>query len=264
MIQPVTQGASQIKTLAKWHFISMMYSHRHPATVFMKIITSALIAPICIAALSSLSQAAVVTVIDDFTTAQSVRIDGVGSNTSTVSSAGTIGGYRTMTLNTVGNIEDQTSLTVSSINDRLALSTPPGATANFTVTWAGAAGAGLGGINFTQDYPDLSLSSIRFALQSADISTNFTWTFEDASGNTASYTGIFPSHLSPNLPYDIKLSDFSNTLSLDWSAIDKISLSGGGTRNADISLVGDIVIVPEPTTALLSALGALCLLRRRR
>jgi hypothetical protein len=46
--------------------------------------------------------------------------------------------------------------------------------------------------------------------------------------------------------------------------INKISLSGGGVAEADISIVGGIVIVPEPTTALLSALGALCLLRRRR
>jgi hypothetical protein len=231
----------------------------------MKSITSALIAPICIAALSSLSNAAVVTVIDDFSSFQNVQASGSNNDTTTVVSAGSIGGYRTMALSTAGNAFQQSALTVFS--NQLALSTPTNATTNFTVTWAGATGAGLGGIDFTQDYPDLSLSSIRFALRSADYTTNFTWTFEDASGNTASYSGNFPVHQSssPNLAYDIKLSDFTNTSSpVDWSLINKISLSGGGVAEADISIVGGIVIVPEPTTALLSALGALCLLRRKR
>lgn len=59
--------------------------------------------------------------------------------------------------------------------------------------------------------------------------------------------------------------DFINSGSpIDWNAINKISLSGGGTLEVDISMVGGVTAVPEPTTALLSALGALGLLRRRR
>ena len=231
----------------------------------MKSIASTLIAPVCIAALSSLSHAAIVTVIDDFSSFQNISLSGTNTDSSTAPLSGVLGGYRTMTLTTSGNSFQQSALTVFS--DQLALSTPTSATTNFTVTWAGAAGAGLGGIDFTQDYPDLSLSSIRFALRSAEHASNFTWTFEDTTGNKASYTGSFSVHSSnlPNLAYDIKLSDFSNTSSpVDWSLINKISLSGGGVAEADISIVGGIVIVPEPTTALLSALGALCLLRRRR
>ncbi|MEY5019349.1 MAG: hypothetical protein RLZ22_437, partial [Verrucomicrobiota bacterium] len=49
-----------------------------------------------------------------------------------------------------------------------------------------------------------------------------------------------------------------------WNAINKISLSGGGVLEADIGIVGGVTSVPEPTTALISALGALSLLRRRR
>ena len=59
--------------------------------------------------------------------------------------------------------------------------------------------------------------------------------------------------------------DFINSGSpIDWNAINKISLFGGGTLEVDISMVGGVTAVPEPTTALLSALGALGLLRRRR
>ena len=267
MIQPVTQGTSQIKTLAKWHINSMTCSLRHPTTVFMKIITSALIAPICIAAtLSSLSNAAVVTVLDNFTTNQSVQVNGAGANTQTIASAGSIGGYRTMTLTSSGNSEDPTTLSVSNTTNRLALSTPVDATANFTVSWAGATGTGFGATDLTP-YEELSLHKLKFALRSADFSSSFTWTFEDISGNSASYTGNFPAESSslPNLQYEINFADFANSGSpVDWNAINKISLSGGGTPELDVSLIGGVTAVPEPTTALLSALGVLCLLRRKR
>ena len=60
-------------------------------------------------------------------------------------------------------------------------------------------------------------------------------------------------------------ADFVNSGSpVDWNSINKVSLSGGGTLEVDISLVGGLTAVPEPTTALLSALGVLGLLRRKR
>ena len=231
----------------------------------MKIVTPTSLALFSVAALCSMSNAATI-VVDNFTTAQSVAVNGEGDNSGTIASAGSIGGYRTMILSSSGNSDQQTSLSVSSVTNRLALSTPPEATANFTVRWAGAAGTGFGATDFTP-YEELSLHKLKFALRSADFSSNFTWTFEDISGNTASYSGTFPVHSSgsPNLQYEINFADFVNSGSpVDWNAINKISLSGGGVLEADIGIVGGITSVPEPTTALISALGALSMLRRRR
>ena len=232
----------------------------------MKTIVTSIFTLVCAAGLSTMSNAASVTIIDNFTTSQSVVVNGAGNNTATVASAGSIGGYRTMTLTSSGNSDVQTSLSVSSTTNRLALSTPVDATANFTVSWAGADGTGFGATDLTP-YEELSLHKIKFALRSADFSSNFTWTFEDISGNSASYTGNFPAESAtlPNLQYEINFTEFVNSGSpVDWNAINKISLSGGGTLEVDISLIGGVTTVPEPTTALLSALGVLGLLRRKR
>jgi hypothetical protein len=233
----------------------------------MKSIASTLIAPVCIAALSSLSHAASVIIIDNYTTGQTVVVNGEGTSNQTIASAGSIGGYRTMTLTSSGNdnINVGTSLAINGTTNRLSLSSPSDATASFTVMWAGADGTGFGATDFTP-YEELSLHKLKFALRSADFPSSFTWTFEDTSENSAFYTGNFLSHssLSPNLPYEINFTEFTNSGSIDWNSINKISLSGGGILELDISMVGGLTAVPEPTTALLSALGVLGLLRRRR
>lgn len=212
-----------------------------------------------------MTNAASVTIIDNFTTSQSVVVNGAGNNTNTIASAGSIGGYRTMTLTSSGNTNNSVSTSVAVSSNRLSLSTPPDATANFTVSWAGATGTGFGATDLTP-YEELSLHKLKFALRSADATSNFTWTFEDISGNSASYTGNFPVESSslPNLQYEINFADFVNSGSVNWNAINKISLSGGGTPELDVSLIGGLTAVPEPTTALLSALGVLGLLRRKR
>lgn len=231
----------------------------------MKTIVNSIFTLVCAAGLSTMTNAASVTIIDNYTTNQTVSVNGEGTASQTIASAGSIGGYRTMTLTTSGNTNNSVSTSVAVSSNRLSLSTPPDATANFTVSWAGATGTGFGATDLTP-YEELSLHKLKFALRSADATSNFTWTFEDISGNSASYTGNFPVESSslPNLQYEINFADFVNSGSVNWNAINKISLSGGGTPELDVSLIGGLTAVPEPTTALLSALGVLGLLRRKR
>ena len=223
---------------------------------------------LCATGLSSLSHATSVISIDNFTTPQRVAFNGEDSANLTLASAGSIGGYRTFSLTSTGNEDDQTSLAVINSVSRptqLSLSSPVDATANFTVSWAGLLGTGFGPTDLIL-HEDLSIRKLKFALRSTDGSSNFTWTFVDQLGRSASYTGNFPvySSSSPNLQYEINLSEFINSGVVNWRAINKISLTGGGVSEVDISLVNGITIIPEPTTALLGALGALGLLRRKR
>ena len=242
----------------------------------MKILTSTRFALLSAVTLCCTSHAAsLITIediiIEDFTTFQRVRFDGEGAfSSANMISLGSLGGYRKMILSSSGNNEGQTSLAVSATFNRLVLSTPIDATAHFTISWEGDKGTGFGATDLTT-FEELSLHKLNFTLGSADKDTDFTWTFEDISGNSASYTGNFPAHSSgsPSLQYNINLADFVNANALspvDWDAINKISFSSGGAQDGDISIVGQITVtaVPEPTTALISALGALSLLRRRR
>jgi hypothetical protein len=220
---------------------------------------------LCATGLSSLSHATSVINIDDFTTFHRIIIFGEASDDSTLASAGSIGGYRTLSLTSYGNVDDVTTLTVSNTYDRMALSTPAGATGTFNVSWAGPLGDGFNSAMDLTLHELLSMHKLKFYLNSADFPSSFTWTFDDIDGNSASYTGNFQAHqgASPT-QYMINLSEFANSGVVSWNAINKISFSGGGVKDLDISLVNGITIIPEPTTALLGALGALGLLRRKR
>ena len=211
-------------------------------------------------------QAAQVTnVIDSMTTFQSLTAEN-NSVTNTVASGGAIGGYRTTTLSSTGNDPGiATTLSISAANQRMTLSTPEGPTPSFQLLWGGLGGTnGLGGVAFGGGQPlDLFTSFLSFSLRSTDQESNFTWSFTDTSNITASYVGTFPVHSSTNplLPFDIALSSFSNTVNINWNAIDLIVFSGGGATGMDMSVPAPFQVVastvPEPGTwALLVTCGA--------
>ena len=200
---------------------------------------------IAILLLTSVTRATVVTYIDLFNTTQVITTNNATVST-TVSSAGAIGGYRTMTLNTLGGDPPEappaTIISVSAANQRFTLSTPAEATSSFELKWGGLNGtAGLGGIDLRGGIAStnfsLTSSTVNFALRSADQSSSYTWTFTDTSSNIASYTGSLPAHsaANPAVPYAISLASFSGSGIIDWGSINFITLSGGGLE-LDLSL----------------------------
>ena len=212
--------------------------------------------------LSPLQAAQVTNTIDGLTTFQSLSAEN-NSVTNTVASGAAIGGFRTVTLTSTNNDPgSQTVLVVSDTNARVTLSTPEGPISTFSMLWGGAGGTnGLGGINFGAGQSiSLFASFLTFSLRSTDQVSNFTWSFTDTNSTTATYTGVFPVHASaaPFLNFSIALSDFSNSGSISWSAIDFISFSGGGIPELDMSIPAPFQVVastvPEPSTwALLIA-----------
>lgn len=199
--------------------------------------------------------------IDAFTTSQTVSVL-EGSATNTTASAGAIGGYRTLSLTSVGNPDVGTTLNVSSgTTNRLNLSSPTDGTATFDVIWGGANGtAGLGGVDITSGWPDLTGSSLQFKQRSADFASDFTWTFTDTTNKTASYTGTLPvkSSSTAATQFSIPLSSFTSQSGFNWTSIDFIKLSGGNVLELDFSLTApmQIVTVPEPSTYALVGVGA--------
>lgn len=233
-----------------------------------------LILPLLIVCGGITHAATVTNTIDGLTTFQSLSAENSSTN-NTVASAAAIGGFRTVTLTSTGNDPGfPTTLSVSAANTRMTLNTPEGPTPTFRMLWGGAGGTnGLGGINFGAGQPlDLFTSFLSFSLRSTDQESNFTWDFTDTNNTTASYTGTFPVHSSTNPPlsFNIRLNDFSNSASINWSAIDFISFSGGGATGMDMSIPAPFQVigssVPEPSTwmLLVTGLGVAALALRRR
>ena len=199
--------------------------------------------------------------IDAFTTSQSVSVL-EGTATATTASAGAIGGYRTLSITSAGNPDVTSTLNVSSgTTNKINLSSPTDATASFEVIWGGANGtAGLGGIDITSGWPDLSGSSLQFKQRSADFASNFTWTFTDTTNKTASYTGTLPvkSSSTATTQFSIPFSSFTSQSSFNWTIINFIKLSGGNVLELDFSLTApmQIVTVPEPSAYVMALVGA--------
>ncbi len=213
--------------------------------------------------------------IDAFTTPQGITLNS-GSSSDTISAAGALGGYRTISLNVTNSSQFAFAQFYVDGAGTLVLSTPPTASANFTVLWGGAGGTnGLGGIDLIAGNSTPLQSSLKFALVQADFSSSFTWSFTDTLAQTATYTGTFPieSPSSPDLAYDIALSSFTG--SINWNSINFISFAGGGVANLDLILTAPITMettvmapVPEPGTwaaaALLAGVAGYIHWRRRR
>ena len=206
------------------------------------------------------ADAAVVTYIDLFNTSQQISTNNA-TVTNTVTSAGAIGGFRTLTLSTSGGdpeFPQNSTVTVSTNTKRFTLSTPADTISNFEIKWGGAGGtSGFGPVDFTDALGtnfSLSKSTLNFALRSADQANPFTWTFTDVSNNTATYAGTFPIHSSTNpaLPYALSLASFSGSGVIDWKSINFISLAGGGIVDLDMGIFAPISVtarpIPEPGT----------------
>lgn len=206
------------------------------------------------------SKAAVVTYIDLFSTSQQISTNNATLST-TVASAGAVGGFRTLTLNTIGGdpeFPQNSTITVSTNTQRFTLSTPADTISNFEIKWGGAGGTnGFGPVDFTGALgTNISLggSTLNFALRSADQANNFAWTFTDTANNTATYVGTFPIHSSANpaIPYALSLASFSGSGIVDWTSINFITLAGGGVNDLDMGLFAPISVtaqpIPEPGT----------------
>jgi len=233
---------------------------------------------LCLATVAANAQI-VTNVIDTFATgSQSLSIVS-GGITNTAAASGAIGGFRTVTLVASNVAEEGTSQFFISTNSRrLTLSTPPDATANFTIAWGGAGGTnGLGGIDLIGGNLTPAQSNLKFNLRSADFSSSFTWRFIDTLSQTSSFTGTFPveSSATPELPFSIALSSFTG--SINWNSINFITFSGGGVDDLDLtmsalsvpfSLETTVEAVPEPSTwaaaALLAGVAGYIHWRRRR
>jgi hypothetical protein len=212
--------------------------------------------------------------IDAFTTTQSITLVN-GTTSDTTAAAGALGGYRTLSLN-VANSGAPAGSTFYVFGGTLGLSTPPAATANYSVKWGGLGGTnGLGGIDLIAGNATPDQSNLKFNLKEADFSSSFTWAFTDTLSQTASYTGTFPVEAAgaPDLAFSIALSSFTGAI--NWNSINFITLSGGGVANLDLVLSAPITMettmmapVPEPGTwaaaALLAGLAGFIHWRRRR
>jgi hypothetical protein len=213
-----------------------------------------------------LCEAGVVTYIDLLDSAQALT----NSSTNTIVSANSIGGYRTMALSVTGSAFPPTFLYVDDTSQQLSLATPGTRVPSFEVKWGGAGGTnGLGGIDMTGGATNFTLfnSFLNFTIE-ADLATSVTWTFIDTLNNVASYAQAIPAN--PAITYAISLSSFSGAGVVQWTNINFITLSGGGTPGLDLTLSTPITLaagIPEPGTwaaaALLLGVAAHTVWRRR-
>ena len=229
------------------------------------------------------SHASVVTYIDLLNTTQSISTSATNNYSTTNSTISTglssVGGFRTMTLTSTNNDINEVASTMRIMTNaagggpRMVLSSGNDATANFEMAWGGATGTGFAPVDFTGALGtnfSLIKSTLNFSLRTADSASPYTWTFRDTNNVTATYASTFPINTTPSIDYAISLASFANGGTIDWSAINFITLSGGGIPSLDLVLGKSFSVtatpIPEPGTW--AAAGLLVLtafyIRRRR
>ena len=229
------------------------------------------------------AHAAVVTYIDLLTTQQTNAVYTYDSSaTNTIATTGTaIGGFRTVSLSSTNNDSsgfDSSLLVRTNVGGggpRLVLTSQENATTTFQVTYGGAGGtSGFGPIDFTGGLGtnfSLVKSTLDFNLRSSSITNAITWTFTDTNSVSATYEASLPVNLAPNpaIPFAISLASFGNASAIDWTSINFITLSGGGTSlNMSFSAPFSVTAQPIPEPGTWAAAGLLVLaafyIRRRR
>ena len=238
---------------------------------------------VLLAAVSAQAQVTIVTDIENFSTEQSLTA-GPGVTTSTVSSLGSIGGYRTLQITRDPNASGGSSFGGTGLyfydlpptDPQQMLWSSGTARHNFQAIWGGADGtSGLGGFQFGNGQPlNLALSFLRFGLVTLDLpaGSNLRWEFQDTQNRLATYETRLPQYspdltLPPSL-YEVPLNLFQGSGELDWNAVNFVKLAGGDS-GLDLILTGPFQLsanVPEPASASLliaGTIGLLALSRRR-
>ena len=204
--------------------------------------------------------------IDDFSNFQSLSVYGTDSGTSTVSASGSLGGYRTFSINSVVNDNDPESRArLRTFNNLIGLSSDALVEPAWSIKWAGASGTGFTPTNFI-DTPSGINSELRFTVLTSDHSGTFNWTLTDTSGKLATYSVNIQSSLT-SVDYAARFVDFNTQADFDWEQVKAVELKGSGVEEWDYTMTGSIITaVPEPSfisTLLATAIVFSSGIRRR-
>jgi MYXO-CTERM domain-containing protein len=214
-------------------------------------------------------------VIDDFTMTadHSADVTGVGTDTDTqvgIPTANTIGGERTLFLDVTTNPNNNDSnLLVNTAAGTVVFSIPSQGVGAGSVTWAGTAGAGLGGETILPPGGTALDTYFEAVIVFSDLNLGFKVEITDTGGDTATLDKSLGS-APPEFTDKTLLSNFVGAGLVDFSAVDEIvlTLSGPASQDATVSLLETVSTVPEPSASVLGVLGlfglSLVIGRRRR
>lgn len=177
--------------------------------------------------------------------------------------AGVIGGQRNLTLDYVSGPNYSRVFVDRADSGAFVLAEDPDTRAVATLAY------GAGG-DLNADFAALGTgSAIRLVFSTADLAGEVSiQAYSAGPSRMSTWTGSTPGGLfNADQNFDVSLSDpnwFANSGGgVDWHNVDRISITLTGAANGDYVL-RHIVIVPEPATLSLLALGGVAVLRRKR